>query len=573
MWLAVHEAGKTLANALGEVREAVDFCRYYAAQLRESGFDAQGQPLGVVACISPWNFPLAIFIGQVSAALAAGNVVLAKPAEQTPLMAARAVELLHAAGVPRAALQMLPGDGRAGAMLCADARVRGVLFTGSTEVAALIDRQLAARAVSEEIVLVAETGGLNAMVVDSSSLPEQVVADVLSSAFDSAGQRCSALRVLCLQEEIADRVLTMLRGAMNELIVGDPAQLSTDVGPVIDALSRERLLAHVERMRARHRVDSLRLPQAASGGHFVAPTLIELASLDELDGEVFGPILHVLRYERSRLGALIEALNATGYGLTFGVHSRIDETIDFVTARIRAGNLYVNRNIIGAVVGVQPFGGRGLSGTGPKAGGPLMLHRLRRGVVPPGLPIDPDVALPEGLLALRRWAAESGRGELVRECDRLAGTTPIRLALDLPGPTGETNRLRFLPRGLVLCVAADEERLLRQIASALATGNRVVVCCPAADALHRQLPPQVQQQMTTTSTPEAAACDAVLCHEDQAPALRRSLAARDGPRLRVVTPVAAIPAYALEALVAEQTLTVNTAAAGGNASLMTLGSV
>ena len=572
MWLAVHEAGKTLANALGEVREAVDFCRYYASQLREpgSGTDS-GQPLGVVVCISPWNFPLAIFIGQVTAALAAGNVVLAKPAEQTPLIAARAVRLLHEAGVPRAALQLLPGDGRVGALLCADSRVRGVLFTGSTEVAALIDRHLAARSVDEEIVLVAETGGINAMVVDSSSLPEQVVTDVLASGFDSAGQRCSALRVLCLQEEIADRVLSMLHGALRELTVGDPARLATDIGPVIDAESRERLQAHVERMRAMHHVERLPLPKAAEQGTFVAPTVIEIDSLARLDREVFGPVLHVLRFRRAELGALIEAINATGHGLTFGVHSRIDETIDFVTARVRAGNLYVNRNMIGAVVGVQPFGGLGLSGTGPKAGGPLMLQRLRRGAPAPRLPAAAGAVLPQAFTALQRWAGATGREALVACCTALAQATPLAQALELPGPTGEFNRLRFIARGRALCRASDEQELLLQLAAALATGNRAILCAPGATALLAVLPAEVVQQVGAVAEVAAADIDVALALPTQAPALRRLLADCDGPRVRVATRTAEGGEYPLEALVVEQTLTVNTAAAGGNASLMTLG--
>ncbi len=571
MWLAVHEAGKTLANALGEVREAVDFCRYYASRLRTAAEEAdRGQPLGVVACISPWNFPLAIFIGQVAAALAAGNVVLAKPAEQTPLTAARAVRLMHEAGVPRAALQLLPGDGRVGALLCADARVRGVLFTGSTETAALIDRQLAARAVSEEIVLIAETGGINAMVVDSSALSEQVVHDALGSAFDSAGQRCSALRVLCLQEEIADRVLAMLRGALRELAVGDPALLATDIGPVIDAEARARLEAHVERMSATHRVERQPLPAAAAHGTFVAPTLIEIDSLAQLGREVFGPVLHVLRYRRAELGPLIENINATGYGLTFGVHSRIDETIDYVTSRVRAGNLYVNRNMIGAVVGVQPFGGLGLSGTGPKAGGPLLLHRLRRGQPAPALPVAAGATLPPAFVALRAWAGSSGRDALARRCDALARSTPWVRAVDLAGPTGESNRLRFIARGRALCTATDDDELLRQIAASLATGNRVLACAPGGAAIVAQLPEPARQRVTVVDDLPVGECDVALCSPAQATATRRALADGDGPRVRAVTPEAADGGYPLDALVAEQTLSVNTAAAGGNASLMTL---
>ncbi len=570
MWLAVHEAGKTLANALGEVREAVDFCRYYAAELRRPGFDDDGRALGVVACISPWNFPLAIFVGQVSAALAAGNVVVAKPAEQTPLIAARAVQLMFEAGVPHSALQLLPGDGRVGGQLVADARVRGVLFTGSTEVAALIDRQLAPRSIDEEIVLVAETGGINAMVVDSSALPEQVVADVLASAFDSAGQRCSALRVLCLQDDVADKVMAMLRGALRELAIGDPAELATDIGPVIDEDARARLLAHVARMRATHHCEQLPLPEQATRGTFVAPTIIEIESLAALDGEVFGPVLHVLRWQRPELGALIEAINATGYGLTFGVHSRIDETIDFVTARIRAGNLYVNRNLIGAVVGVQPFGGLGLSGTGPKAGGPLMLPRLRRSARAAPMP-QSDAAATPALRALQDWASAEGLAALADRCASLARVTLLGRTIALPGPTGESNQLRFVARGRALCVADDEGDLLLQAAAALASGNRVLLCAAGAGALLARLPRALEARVTATADAASAAADVVLATPAHAPALRRALAARDGARVRVVTPVDGD--YPLEALVVEQTLTVNTAAAGGNASLMTLAPV
>ena len=380
--LLMREAGKTAANAVAEVREAVDFLRYYALQVRRDFDNGTHRPLGPVLCISPWNFPLAIFTGQVAAALAAGNVVLAKPAEQTPLVAAEAVRVLHTAGVPRGALQLLPGRGETvGAPLAADARVMGVLFTGSTEVARLLQRQLAQRSNVDgrPVPLIAETGGQNAMLVDSSALVEQVVVDVLASAFDSAGQRCSALRVLCVQHETADRVFEMLEGAVRELRLGNPAQLAVDVGPVIDAEAQATIQRHIETMRAAGR----RVVQPVQAdadvlrrGSFVPPTLIEIHSLAELQREVFGPVLHFLRYQREQLDALLGQVNATGYALTMGLHTRIDETIARVAGHAHAGNLYVNRNMVGAVVGVQPFGGNGLSGTGPKAGGPLYLLRL-----------------------------------------------------------------------------------------------------------------------------------------------------------------------------------------------------
>ena len=330
-------------------------------------------------CISPWNFPLAIFTGQVAAALVAGNPVVAKPAEETPLIAAEAVAVLHRAGVPVDVLQFLPGDGRMGAALVADPHTAGVMFTGSTDVARLIARQLAERTLSDgrPIPFIAETGGQNALIVDSSALTEQVVGDVLSSAFDSAGQRCSALRVLCLQEDIADKTLAMIKGAMAELRTGNPDRLATDIGPVITAEAQKNITDHIAGLRAKGRtIVEAPLDPASGAGTFVAPTLIELDDLSELTREIFGPVLHVVRYQRDGLDELVDSINGLGFGLTFGLHTRIDATIKRVTERISAGNIYVNRNQIGAVVGVQPFGGHGLSGTGPKAGGPLYLRRL-----------------------------------------------------------------------------------------------------------------------------------------------------------------------------------------------------
>ena len=388
--LCVAEAGKTVPDAILELREAVDFLRYYAAQA--SGLFGEPATLpgptgerntlglrgrGVFVCISPWNFPLAIFTGQIAAALAAGNAVLAKPAEQTPLVAFRAVELLLEAGVPPAVLHFLPGDGAAiGGRAVADERVAGVAFTGSTETARVINKTLAGRG-GPIAVLIAETGGQNTMFVDSSALPEQVVLDSVYSAFNSAGQRCSALRLLCLQQEIASRVIEMLVGHMEELEIGDPSLLSTDVGPAIDEDARALLDAHVTKMQDTAKViHHCTLPEETSQGTFFAPTLIEIDSVDQLQREVFGPVLHVLRYRGKEHEAMIDAVNATGYGLTMGLHSRIDSRARDIAARSAAGNIYINRNMIGAVVGVQPFGGRGLSGTGPKAGGPHYLPRF-----------------------------------------------------------------------------------------------------------------------------------------------------------------------------------------------------
>ncbi len=409
----VREAGKTFGNAVGEVREAVDFLRYYARCVEGFSNDTH-RPLGLLACISPWNFPLSIFAGQVAGALAAGNAVIAKPAEETPLIAALAVALLHEAGVPRAVLQFLPGDGKVGGRLVGNPAVAGVVFTGSTEVARSINRQLAQRLCPDGRlpILIAETGGQNALVVNSSALPEQLVQDALTSAFDSAGQRCSALRVLCLQDDIADRVMPLLEGAMAELGVGNPDRLAADLGPVITEEAQQRLLDHIARMRAAgHAVHQATLPGETKHGTFVPPTLIEIGAVSDLPGEVFGPVLHVLRYSREDMTAVVQAVNETGFGLTFGVHSRIDETIERATAASAAGNQYVNRNMIGAVVGVQPFGGHGLSGTGPKAGGPLYVRRL----LSQRPPLDPS-SLAGELPA--RWASATSMhsGPRARSC-------------------------------------------------------------------------------------------------------------------------------------------------------------
>jgi RHH-type proline utilization regulon transcriptional repressor/proline dehydrogenase/delta 1-pyrroline-5-carboxylate dehydrogenase len=383
------EGGKTLDDSLSEVREATDYCRYYAAQAR-GGLAPQAMPgptgesnelhyrgRGVFVCISPWNFPLAIFTGQIVAALAAGNAVVAKPAEQTPLTGAAAVNLLHEAGVPFSALHLVPGDGAVGAALVGDHRVAGVAFTGSTEVGRIINRTLAAKD-GPIVPLIAETGGINAMIADATALPEQITDDVITSAFRSAGQRCSALRLLCVQSDVADRVIEMIAGAAQELALGNPRDPATHVGPVIDAEARDKLMAWIEQWQARGAVrfrwDKARpLPQ---GGLFVPLTIIELGSARDLTAEVFGPVLHVVRWRAARLDALLDDIAASGYGLTLGVHSRIEATVRRVVARLSNGNVYVNRSMIGAVVGTQPFGGSGLSGTGPKAGGPNYLHRF-----------------------------------------------------------------------------------------------------------------------------------------------------------------------------------------------------
>ncbi|AWN34448.1 bifunctional proline dehydrogenase/L-glutamate gamma-semialdehyde dehydrogenase PutA [Methylobacterium radiodurans] len=572
--LLIREAGKTLPNAIAELREAVDFLRYYAAQVRRDFSNATHRPLGPIACISPWNFPLAIFTGQVAAALAAGNPVLAKPAEETPLIAARAVAILREAGVPPAALQFLPGDGAVGAWLVADSRVCGVMFTGSTEIAKRIQTVLAGRLGPDgrPVPLVAETGGQNAMVVDSSALPEQVVADVLASAFDSAGQRCSALRVLCLQAEIADRVLAMLKGAVAELRVGDPVRLATDVGPVISEAARAGILDHVAGMRARGRtVHAPALPPDRAAGHFVAPTLVEIDDLAELEREVFGPVLHVLRFHAEDLGSLLAGIAATGYGLTFGVHSRIDAAVRRMVEAAPAGNLYVNRNMIGAVVGVQPFGGGGLSGTGPKAGGPLYLRRLLA-ACPAETGLAAGAPVPASLRALRDALRGEGRAAEASLCERVAARAPLGHAAVLPGPVGEENRYDLLPRGTILCLPLTETGLFAQLAAALATGNQVRLCAGGAlRARVADLPESVRAVVGLSDAPDPAGCAAILAEAEGAALEAILRAVAEGAPAVIPVHTAVNGFYPPEWLVRERSLSTNTAAAGGNASLMAVG--
>jgi RHH-type proline utilization regulon transcriptional repressor/proline dehydrogenase/delta 1-pyrroline-5-carboxylate dehydrogenase len=512
--LLAREAGKTAPNAIAEVREAVDFLRYYASEPTHP----DDRPLGIVACISPWNFPLAIFVGQIAAALAAGNRVLAKPAEETPLIAAAAVALLHEAGVPRDTLALVPGDGARGAALVAHPSIDGVMFTGSTDTARAIARVLAARtpAHGSPIPFVAETGGQNAMIVDSSALPEQVVADALASAFDSAGQRCSALRILCLQDDIAPRVVASLKGAMDELAIGDPSDLSTDIGPMITEAAAAMIDTHLSRMRAAGLPVHRGGRQTGTDPRLVRPALVEIDRIDRLEGEIFGPVLHVLRWRRQDLDRVLADIEATGYGLTFGIHTRLDETITRATQRISAGNIYINRNMVGAVVGQQPFGGNGLSGTGPKAGGPLALRRLRRRNGP----------LPAALASL-----------------------PVRI--ELPGPVGETNLYTLEPRGTVLCVASTHTEARAQVELVRRTGNQAVARpdfpCPS--------------EHLAFVRPFTGTCDAILTeHELDFPVPDQ------GPLVS-----AQMPPYAAEFLVRERVVTTNNAAAGGNASLMAIG--
>ncbi|MCV3767950.1 trifunctional transcriptional regulator/proline dehydrogenase/L-glutamate gamma-semialdehyde dehydrogenase [Rhizobium sp. TRM95796] len=580
MGVIIREAGKSAPNAIGEVREAIDFLRYYAEQARRTLGPAH-LPLGPIVCISPWNFPLAIFTGQVAAALVAGNPVVAKPAPDTPLIAAESVKILHEAGVPVSALQLAPGGGELGGALIAAPETAGVMFTGSTEVARLIQSNLAGRLSKSgrPIPLIAETGGQNAMIVDSSALAEQVVGDVIASAFDSAGQRCSALRILCLQEEIADRTLTMLKGALNELSIGSTDRLAVDIGPVINPKAKSVIEAHVERMTALGcKIDRLPLGQETEKGTFVAPTIIEIKSIADLKREVFGPVLHVIRYRRKDLDRLIDALNATGYGLTFGLHTRLDETIAHVTSRVRVGNIYVNRNVIGAVVGVQPFGGRGLSGTGPKAGGPLYLGRLVEKA-----PAPPQVSSAHSDPALRdfaSWLDAQGQEDEADFARALGSRSALGFETELDGPVGERNLYALHPRGRILLAPVTKQGLFRQVSTALATGNTAVIDKDAGLADHlKDLPSSLSGRLVWASNWAAAGPFSGALVEGDAGRITevsRRIADLPGPLVLIQAAsseaIAGDPdAYCLNWLLEEVSTSINTAAAGGNASLMTIG--
>lgn len=599
--LVAREAGKTLPDGVGEVREACDFARYYASEaIRECG-TCECLPRGVIACISPWNFPLAIFSGQILAALAAGNAVIAKPSEKTPLIAALAVALMHEAGIPKNVLQLLPGDGvRVGAVLVSDPHIDGVCFTGSTETARHINLAMAEH-LAPDAPLIAETGGLNVMIVDSTALPEQAVHDIVASAFQSAGQRCSALRILYVQREVEERILEMLYGAIDELCIGDPWDLATDIGPVIDDEARDCIEDYCKDAEREGRL--LKRAPGPGTGRFVPPTVLRVAGIEALDQEIFGPVLHVATYAAGDIDSVLDAVNEAGYGLTFGLHTRIEDRIQHVVDRVRAGNIYVNRNQIGAVVGSQPFGGEGESGTGPKAGGPHYVRRLitnasATGGVLGGAVVDDK--------QLQRTVSEAARGlkSYRHRRDMGAGAATGRFGaigsvrnphwdeaadadqlqhkesghdghfqfvpLDLPGPTGESNRLAFAPRGVVLCLGPGVEAAGAQLAAALDAGNAAIVIADRAQAafaswrndplvsvLDGQLAPE------TLSILDGIAAVACCADYKVLATLRVALARRLGPILPLISETVAGERY-----VVERHVCVDTTAAGGNASLL-----
>lgn len=535
------EAGKTPLDAVAEIREAVDFLRYYAAQAIHLG-DQQAR--GIISCISPWNFPLAIFTGQISAALAAGNGVLAKPADPTPLTASIAVKLMHEAGIPRNVLQLLPGPGSVvGAKITSDPRVHGVCFTGSTAVAQIINKAMVGN-LEADAMFVAETGGLNAMIVDSTALPEQAVKDIVESAFQSAGQRCSALRVLYLQEDIADEFLKMLYGAMDQLSIGGPWTTETDVGPAISEAAHKEITNYVlNAEKAGRLLKRLNVPE---DGYFVAPSVVKVDGIGDLEKEVFGPVLHIATFKADEIDQIVDDINSSGYGLTFGLHTRIDDRVEQITSRLNVGNIYVNRNQIGAVVGSQPFGGEGMSGTGPKAGGPHYVPKFMRS------PLELHQVIKGN--AADKANVQSKLAQLAQTPQRVLSTS------DLPGPTGESNRLSTISRGTILCLGPTTDDALKQAEIAQECGCEALIIVPNAKGKNAIDGFLSRDLLTELNHFDGVALWSI---EDDLNLARRALANRGG----AILPLMASSDMAHQCII-ERHICIDTTAAGGNASLL-----
>lgn len=565
--LLVREAGKTIINAINEVREAVDFCRYYSANIRSDSIAC-----GVIVCISPWNFPLAIFIGEISSAIAAGNVVIAKPSDQTNLIAHYAVSLFIKAGLPSNVLQLVLGSGSVlGHALTKNTYINGVIFTGSTQTAQLINRNIST--IDHEVILIAETGGQNAMIVDSTALPEQVVLDVVNSGFDSAGQRCSALRVLYLQSDIADKIIDMIKGAMQELKIGSPMDWSVDIGPVIDEKSQKNLLSHIDKMRQTARyVYQVQQDYNNKNGYFVAPTLIEIGSIKEIEQEVFGPIIHVIRFDNNELLNVISEINSTGFGLTSSIHTRIEQRANMFYNKINAGNVYINRNMIGAVVGVQPFGGEGLSGTGPKAGGPLYLERLVTNSTYEWSNQDYKLSqsINNFIIKLNQCGVlQNDANELLQYALSIGKKILLNNKITLEGPTGEDNFMVFTPRGSCVLYATSLIEYAAQIICLLATDNKIYLI---ADNITNNFKPILTDNIhLVDSVDEISNLNFALISnsvKDQV-SIKQKLANRDGS-LVVIFQQLLNNEYPICFLTMEKSISINTTATGGNVELISL---
>lgn len=564
--LLIREAGKTQTNALHEFREAIDFCRYYAAQARQNWSPQSAPALGTIVAISPWNFPLAIFVGQIACALVAGNVVIAKPAPETPLIAAQALACFYQAGIPSNVLQLLPGGKAIGAALTYDHRCAGVCFTGSLGSAIQIRRALAEFGASP--VLVAETGGINAMIVDSSAQIDQAIRDILHSAFDSAGQRCSALRLLCVQNEIADHLISRLNQSLHSLSIGLPQYCSTDVGPVIDARAQHKIERAIQIYRRLGcRVSQAALPEQCQHGHFVAPTLIEINTLAALSEEIFGPVLCIYRYQAKELDTMLEDINHLGYGLTMGIQSRISAQIEHIIGHTQVGNYYINRNMIGAVVGAQPFGGHNKSGTGPKAGGPWAVWRMIANCDPCNphyQALGPTWEQVRSMVQL--WPDLDQGVDLEILLEDAARRSPLGLSSQLPSSCGESNLLCYRGRGRIACLGPSDWDLVQQVGIAILTGNQAII---SDQTLLSQWRPYLNsQQLVYSATPlDELELHAAMAHPSIADQTEKSLAQREGAIVPLILPYED-GKWPLFRLVSEYTITTNTAANGGDISLM-----
>jgi len=542
LWAALtREAGKTPFDAIAEIREAVDFLRYYAARIKTAD---EFEPRGLISCISPWNFPLAIFTGQISAALAAGNGVLAKPADPTSIVASIAVRLMHEAGVPKTVLQLLPGQGSlVGTMITSDPRINGVCFTGSTAVAHRINQVMSSH-LEPDAMFIAETGGLNAMIVDSTALPEQAIRDIIVSAFQSAGQRCSALRLLYIQKDVAEEFMEMLFGAMDELILGSPWYISNDIGPAISGGAKQGVDAHIALAKSENRL--LKQVETPEAGFFVSPSVIRVEGIADLEKEIFGPVLHVATFEADEIDQIVKDINKSGYGLTFGLHTRIDDRVEQITAKLNVGNIYVNRNQIGAIVGSQPFGGEGMSGTGPKAGGPSYVERFTRKKMPLHGVVD------DGSLGL---------DQVQTAIDQLpAPERSVVYSETLPGPTGESNRLMTFPRGVILCLGPTADDAMQQLRIAQQLSCPALAIAPGISG-----PATLPGYLDRAVLSKLQGFDAVALWSelDDLKQARKALAARSGPIIPLISTYEMGPFCLLE-----RHICIDTTAAGGNASLL-----
>lgn len=587
--ILVRESGKTYHNAISEIRESIDFLRYYAQQIQENINENQVEPLGIVICISPWNFPLAIFIGQISAALATGNVVLAKPAEQTPIVAMLAVKLLYKSGIPKNVLQMLTGKGSIIGKKIIEENIDGVIFTGSNNVAKIIHKCISQKLNrhNKPITFIAETGGLNTMIIDSSALTEQVINDVIVSAFDSSGQRCSAMRLLCVQEEVFKKTINMLKEAVVEYSVGNPTELSTDIGPIINRESKENIIKYINKMKKNG--NKIYQSKKNKNGNFITPTIIEIKYINELKNEIFGPVLHVLKYKKNEIKKLIKNINNLGYGLTFGLHTRIDKFANYISKKIKAGNIYINRNMIGAVVGVQPFGGEGLSGTGPKAGGPLYIYKLLNKYK--NIDINKIINKSNKFYKLKNWKKSINRFKEYDIFLKWAKTQNDKtieklfnkeennqkkiISNKLIGPTGELNKYFLIPRKKILFLAKNKTDIFNQIFAALKIGCEIIW---QKDLIHKkindQLPKEIQKKIHFTEEWEKKDYnfDFVIHHGDkhELKEICKKIANKEGKIIGIQSFKQGDKNLYIENLFHERVISINTSATGGDINLIRL---